>query len=371
VRIVGRWTARTAARTAELREGNAWSRSTFRPRCRRGTPTRSPDDGGRRRAVIAAGALTGLLIAASFVLIGPLDVRLGTGPALAQRVIASLLGGAGILSGLRAFRVAQQSFPRRAGTLFLSFGGSILLWWMYIERVGVRAAILSVFVAIVASTALFVGANRWLDQVLVAWWRFTTVTGLALGALIGLILVGNRSIGLFTGVVGIRTDRSILLVPVLALLGAVYGLLIGRTAGRDPAHREHRWRRRARSGRRHVLPCRRAPVARGRAPGRRPARRSRDRCGARARPRSRCPAQCADRCGARVVDRCLRVPRTRRGDERAEGCIASDRARCARRDAWLGLAPVRDVIVTGCVWRARVRVLSSSSRPHSSSSRPR
>jgi ABC-type sugar transport system permease subunit len=197
-----------------------------------GTPTRSPDDGGRRRALIAVGALTGLLIAASFVLIGPLDARLGTGPATAQRVIASLLGAAGIVAGLRAFRVAQQSFPRRAGTLFLSCGGSVLLWWMYIERVGVRAAILSVAVAIVASTALFVGANRWLDQVLVAWWRFTTVTGLALGALIGLILVGNRSIGLFTGVVGIRTDRSIVLVPVLALLGAAYGLLIGRTAGR-------------------------------------------------------------------------------------------------------------------------------------------
>jgi ABC-type sugar transport system permease subunit len=197
-----------------------------------GAPLGPPDGGRGRRAVLTGLALAGLLLVASFVLLGPLDPRLGTGTAIAQRLIASLLGAAGILVGVRAFRVAQQSLPRRAATLLLSFGGSGLLWWMYIEREGVRSAILSVVVAIVASTALFVGANRWLDQVLVAWWRFTTVTGLALGALLALILVGNRSIGFFTGVVGIRTDRSLLLVPILALLGAAYGFVIGRTTGR-------------------------------------------------------------------------------------------------------------------------------------------
>ena len=191
----------------------------------------APDEGRVRRMIVSGAALTALLIVASFVLIGPLEAGLGTATAVTQRVIASLLGAAGVLAGLRAFRVAQQTLPRRAGTLVLSLGGSVLLWWMYVDREGVRAAILSVVVAIVASTALFVGANRWLDQVLVAWWRFTTVTGFALGALGSLILVGNRSIGFFTGVVGVRTDRSILLVPVIALLSAAYGFLLGRTSG--------------------------------------------------------------------------------------------------------------------------------------------
>lgn len=190
-----------------------------------------PDEGRRRRTVVTGLALTSILIVASFALIGPLDADVATSTALLRRVVASLLGTAGVLAGLRAFRVGQQTLPRRAATLVLSLGGSVLLWWMYADREGVRAAILSVIVAIVASTALFVGANRWLDQVLVAWWRFTTITGLALGAFLSLILVGNRSIGIFTGVVGIRTDRSILLVPILAVLSAAYGLLIGRVEG--------------------------------------------------------------------------------------------------------------------------------------------
>ncbi len=177
-------------------------------------------------------ALAGALFAATFVLIGGLDPRLTTTGAIVQRTVASALGAAGILAGVRAFRVTQQHVVRRGASLFLSVGASLLIWLMYVEREGVRGAILSVAVAVVASAALFVGANRWLDQVLVSWWRFTTVTGLALGGLLGIVLVGNRSIGIFTGVVGERTDRSLLLVPVLALLGAAYGFALARVAER-------------------------------------------------------------------------------------------------------------------------------------------
>jgi alpha-glucoside transport system permease protein len=193
--------------------------------------TQVPNDQGIRRAAIGGLALTAALIVATFVVIGPLDPGLGTVSAIVERVVASVIGAAGILAGLRAFRVTQQDLVRRAASLVLSLSASLAIWWLYVDRAGVRAAIISVIVAIVVSTALFVGANRWLDQVLVAWWRFTTVTGLALGALVGIILVGNRSIGLFTGVVGVRTDRSLWLVPILALLAAAYGFLIGRTAG--------------------------------------------------------------------------------------------------------------------------------------------
>jgi ABC-type sugar transport system permease subunit len=191
-----------------------------------------PQDRGIRNVVIVGLGLAGILVAASFVLIGPLDPRLGTGAAVWQRVVASLLGAVGVLAGLRAFRVTQQHLVRRASSLVLSLGASLLIWWLYVDREGVRGAILSVAVAVTVSAAIFVGANRWLDQVLVSWWRFTTVTGLALGAIGGLLLVGNRSIGIFTGVVGQRTDRSLLLVPVLALVGAAYGLLIGRAPER-------------------------------------------------------------------------------------------------------------------------------------------
>jgi len=191
-----------------------------------------PNDRGIRRAVIGGLALTAVLVAATFIVIGPLDPRVGSASAILERVVASLIGAGGILAGLRAFRVTQQDLVRRSASLVLSLSASLALWWLYVDRASVRAAIISVIVAIVVSAALFVGANRWLDQALVAWWRFTTVTGLALGALVGIVLVGNRSIGLFTGVVGVRTDRSLWLVPVLALLAAGYGLLIGRTSGR-------------------------------------------------------------------------------------------------------------------------------------------
>jgi ABC-type sugar transport system permease subunit len=191
-----------------------------------------PQRRGIQRVAIGGLVLAGALLAASFAVIGPLDARVGTGAAASQRVVASLLGAAGVLAGLRAFRVTQQHIVRRASSLVLSLGASLLIWWLYIDREGVRGAILSVVVAVTVSAAIFVGANRWLDQVLVSWWRFTTVTGLALGAIGGLLLVGNRSIGIFTGVVGQRTDRSILLVPVLALVGAAYGLLVGRVPER-------------------------------------------------------------------------------------------------------------------------------------------
>ena len=191
-----------------------------------------PADRTVRTVAIGGLALAAALFAATFVLVGALDPRVATTTAIAQRVVASAIGAAGTLAGLRAFRVTQQHVVRRGASLVLSLGASLLIWWMYVERAGVRGAILSVAVAVVASATLFVGANRWLDQVLVSWWRFTTVTGFALGGIVSLILVGNRVMGLFTGVSGQRTDRSMWLVPALALLTAGYGFAIGRAPER-------------------------------------------------------------------------------------------------------------------------------------------
>ena len=192
----------------------------------------SAEGRGIRTMAMSGVLLVGLLVVASFVVIGPLDPGLTTTTAIVQRIVASLIGAAGILAGIRAFRVTQQHIVRRGASLVLSLGASLLMWWLYVDREGVRAAILSVVVAIIVSAALFVGANRWLDQVLIDWGRFTAITGLALGAIGSLVLVGNRSIGFFTGVPGQRTDRSILLVPLIALLTAGYGLLIARVPER-------------------------------------------------------------------------------------------------------------------------------------------
>jgi len=186
----------------------------------------------QRRALAVALVLAGVLAAASFVVIGPFASGSSVLTGVLQRTLASVIGAAGILAGLQAFRVGQQPVIRRAGTLVLSLSGSLLIWFLYIDRVGVRGAVHSVIIAVVASGALFVAANAWLDQVLVAWARFTAITGVVLGLLLGTVLVGNRSIGFFAGTAGSRVDRSVWLIAVLTLLGGAYGFLVGAREGR-------------------------------------------------------------------------------------------------------------------------------------------
>ena len=182
-----------------------------------------------RRSVTLAAILAAALFAISLGLAGT------PGPGAAgfgHRLVAAVIGGAGIVGGLRAFRVSEQSLIRRSASLVLALSGSLLVWFLYLGRDGVRGAVVSVLVAVFGSAALFVAANRWLDQSTREWSRFTTVSGLALGGVLALLLVGNRSIGFFAGTAGSRTDRSVWLIPLFMLVGALYGFALGLSQNR-------------------------------------------------------------------------------------------------------------------------------------------
>jgi alpha-glucoside transport system permease protein len=194
-----------------------------------------PGDARSRGIALGLAAGAALLLAASFSVVsaGAEAVLGGPEPVnVPQRLLGSALGAAGVLGSVMAFRAASKSLTRRVASLFLAAGISILVWWLYLERSGVRQAVHSVVIAVVLSATLFVAANRWLDQSIRAWARFTALSGVALGALGGVLLVGNRVIGLFATSGGERVDRSLWLVPALMALGGVLGLLLGSAEGR-------------------------------------------------------------------------------------------------------------------------------------------
>ena len=155
-----------------------------------------------------------------------------TAPTLTSRLVAALVGGAGITAALEVFLASAKPLHRRFGSLLLASAASLLVAFVALQREGARSAIISVVLAVTLSAALFVSANRLLDQAVRRWVAFTGLAGTIVGALLGLILVGNKSIGLFIGVSGSRADRSSWLVLALALTGSVLGVLSGSIVGR-------------------------------------------------------------------------------------------------------------------------------------------
>lgn len=153
-------------------------------------------------------------------------------PSLMQRLVAGVLAGVGIAAALEAFRDTEKPLLRRATSFLLALGASLLMWYFYMDRAGARSAILSVMLAITLSGAIFVGANRWLDEALKRWTLFTGLTGTGLFGLIGLVLVGNRSVSLIVGASGERVDRSSWLIGLFALVGLAVGVLSGAVVGR-------------------------------------------------------------------------------------------------------------------------------------------
>jgi alpha-glucoside transport system permease protein len=155
-----------------------------------------------------------------------------TAPTLTSRLVAALVGGAGITAALEVFLASAKPLHRRFGSLLLASAASLLVAFVALQREGARSAVISVVLAVTLSAALFVSANRLLDQAVRRWVAFTGLAGTIVGALLGLILVGNMSIGLFIGVSGSRADRSSWLVLALALTGSVLGVLSGSIVGR-------------------------------------------------------------------------------------------------------------------------------------------
>ena len=194
-----------------------------------------PGDARSRGIALGVAGGAALLLAASFTIVGAGAEAVLGGPepvTVPQRLLGSALGAAGVLGSVLAFRAATKSMTRRVASLLLAAGISILVWWLYLERTGVRQAVHSVVIAVALSATLFVAANRWLDQSIRAWARFSALSGVALGALGGILLVGNRVIGLFAGAGAERVDRSLWLVPALMAVGGVLGLLLGSVEGR-------------------------------------------------------------------------------------------------------------------------------------------
>ena len=192
-------------------------------------PSEAP--GAARRTLALGGALVVAFLLASF-LVGTSDPEVGAVTRVLQQILAAVIGAGGILGALRAFRSPGTVMSRRVGRLVLGLSATGLVWWLYLDRDGVRGAIHSVVLALVLSSAIFVIANRWLDQSLRNWARFTGISGAALGLLIGVLLVANDAMGLFLGTVGSRVDRSSWLIPVVALVGGLLGVAIGAFEGR-------------------------------------------------------------------------------------------------------------------------------------------
>jgi alpha-glucoside transport system permease protein len=187
------------------------------------------DDGVRfrRRSLTSKGGATlafvlssALLIAGSFVL-RPAGA---TAPALFDRLAAGLIGAAGVAVAFVVFLASERSAVRRASSLVLASGTSILIAFLYMDRDGARAAVVSVILAVSMSAALFVGVNRLLDQAAKRWVAFSGITGTIVGAVIGLVLVGNRTVGFFAG-----ADEW--LIAMFAVVGLGFGLLSGTVSG--------------------------------------------------------------------------------------------------------------------------------------------
>ena len=193
-----------------------------------------PREGSQRRAIVLAALLLTAFLAAAF-LAGRTPEGTGGVALVLQRLLAATLGAGGVLGALRAFRSPGLPLGRRAARLVLLLIGTGLVWWLYLDRVGVRSAVHSVVLALVLSASLFVLANRWLDLSLRARARFMAISGAVLGLLLGSVLVGNDAMGLFVGTVGSRVDRSLWLVPVIGVLGGAYGIALGGT--RQPRRR--------------------------------------------------------------------------------------------------------------------------------------
>ena len=97
----------------------------------------------------------------------------------------------------------------------------------------VVSTLIGVVVAIGASAALFIGANRWFDQARVKWSRFAAITGGVIGVIVSALLVGNRIMQWRTSTAEDATDLSLLLILLIGVLFAGWGSLLATTEDRN------------------------------------------------------------------------------------------------------------------------------------------
>ena len=85
------------------------------------------------------------------------------------------------------------------------------------------AMLYSAGAAILVSAVLFVGANKWFDLARARWPVFGMVTGGVIGTLVSLLAWANRLVKWQIGSGETATDATLWLIPLAAVLGAVYG----------------------------------------------------------------------------------------------------------------------------------------------------
>ncbi len=180
----------------------------------------------QRRPLIQAGILLVVLLAVSYVIATVAERDLGLFLDTWSRLVAAAIGAGGVVASLASWRSSPHSTARRVTITALGVVSALVLWLLYLTDVLVRATVQSVVIAIVVSAVVFVVANKWFDASLKDWRRFTALTGLIGGAAIAGLLVGNRNMGLFTGSGEALADRSLLLVPVIAVLCGALGVAL-------------------------------------------------------------------------------------------------------------------------------------------------
>jgi ABC-type sugar transport system permease subunit len=180
----------------------------------------------RRRQLVRVTALLVVLLVVSYVTVSVAERGLGPFLDTWSRVVAAVIGAAGIAASVSNWYSSPHSTARRASMSGLGIIASLVLWYLYLLDVSVRATVQSVVIAIAVSAALFVAANKWFDTTLSDWRRFAGITGVVTGFPIAAVLVGNRAIGLFLGSGAGPVDRSWILVPVIAVLGGALGVAL-------------------------------------------------------------------------------------------------------------------------------------------------
>ncbi len=181
-----------------------------------------------RRTIIIGACLVAVLVVASYAIVG---VGAGPGTTVPGDLVSRLAGTAlAVTVGVASVRAASDVTRSMAGRAFRGVIGILLagaIWYGYLTDGRLRGAMVSVIVAVAVSMGLFVGANRWFDAAVRRWAKFTALTGFVLGALISVVLVGNRLLGWFIGSGAELRNLSWVLAALLAALATAYGWLLG------------------------------------------------------------------------------------------------------------------------------------------------
>ncbi len=183
-------------------------------------------EGQQKRWLLFGGIGLAALVVVSYVVASTTDPGFGIIGDTLARLVAGVIGAGGVLASIASWNTSQHAMARKVTMTGLGLISSLLLWFLYLTDGSMRATFHSVIIALAVSAVIFVAANRWFDASLKNWLSFSVISGaVLLGGLAGL-LVGNRVIGLFTA----TSDLSLVLVPLLALLGAALGVGLSRTA---------------------------------------------------------------------------------------------------------------------------------------------